>query len=66
MYKLYFGLDDIIVGVFKSDNVSIPFAPDNTDYQQFKIDVASGVELQDPDGNVMTQQEVNDFLKTIP
>lgn len=48
------------------DNAFIPFDPANTDYQQFKKDVADGVELQDPDGNVMTQQQVDDFLKTIP
>lgn len=49
-----------------TDNAFIPFDLANNDYQRFKSDVASGVELQDPDGNVMTQQEVNDFLKTIP
>ena len=52
--------------VRRNDDWQIPFDPSNTDYQKFKSDVASGVELQDPDGNVMTQQEVNDFLKTIP
>lgn len=49
-----------------TDNAFIPFDPANTDYQKFKKDVASGVELQDPDGNVMTQAEVNAFLETIP
>ena len=44
----------------------IPFDPANTDYQQFKIQVADGVELQDPDGNVMTQEQVDEFLRTIP
>ena len=44
----------------------IPFDPANTDYQTFRKDVAGGVELQDADGNAMTQAQVDDFLKTIP
>ena len=40
--------------------------PPNTDYQKFKTDVADGVELQGSDGNVMTQEQVDEFLKTIP
>ena len=49
-----------------SDNAFIPFDPANTDYQKFKVDCADGVPLEDPDGNVMTQAEVDAFLKTIP
>ena len=52
--------------VKRSDSFYIPFDPANTDYQQLKIDVANGVPLEDPDGNVMTQEEVDAFLKTIP
>lgn len=52
--------------IVRSDGWCIPFAPANTDYQKFKVDVANGVELQDPDGNVMTQEQVDEFLKTIP
>ena len=48
------------------DGAVIPFDPANTDYQQFKVDVTDGVPLEDPDGNTMTQEEVDDFLKTIP
>ena len=53
---------------YQGDNppMSFVFDPANTDYQKFKVDVADGVELQDPDGNVMTQAEVDAFLKTIP
>ena len=47
-------------------NISIPFDPANTDYQQFKIQVADGTPLEDPDGNVMTQEQVDEFLRTIP
>ena len=49
-----------------SDNAFIPFDPANTDYQQFKVDVANGVPLEDPDGNVMTQEQVDEFLRAIP
>jgi hypothetical protein len=34
-------------------NISIPFAPDNTDYANFKKDLANGAELQDAEGNVI-------------
>jgi hypothetical protein len=36
-----------------SDNAFIPFAPDNTDYANFKKDLANGAELQDAEGNVI-------------
>jgi hypothetical protein len=49
-----------------SDKAYIPFDPANTDYQQFREEVANGVELQDADGNIMSQRQVDDFLKMIP
>jgi len=48
------------------DKTGIPFDPANSDFQTFKREVSEGVELQDPDGNVMTQEQVDAFLKTIP
>jgi len=45
---------------------SIPFEPDNTDYQTFKKEVLAGAELQDADGNVMTQAEADAFIATLP
>ena len=66
MYRLINGADGITPVFVKHNNSCIPFDPANTDYQKFKVDVADGVELQDPDGNVMTQSEVNTFLETIP
>ncbi len=48
------------------DNTSIPFDPDNTDYQQFKAQVLAGAELQDADGNVMTQEQADAFIATLP
>jgi hypothetical protein len=50
-----------------TNNLTIPlFDPANTDYQTFKTDVAGGVPLEDPDGNVMTQEQVAEFLKALP
>lgn len=49
-----------------SDGACIPLDPANTDYQNFRKEVANGAELQDSDGNVMTQEQVNQFLETIP
>jgi len=49
-----------------SDNAFIPFAPDNTDFAQFKLDLAEGVSLQDAEGNEMTAEQIADFLKTLP
>jgi len=43
-------------------NICIPFDPANTDYQNFKKEVLAGAELQDADGNVMTQEQANQFV----
>jgi hypothetical protein len=48
------------------DNASIPFDPDNTDYANFKKEVLAGAELQDADGNVMTQEQADTFIATLP
>jgi len=48
------------------DNAFIPFAPDNTDYAQFKKVVAEGAELQDADGNVMSAEAAQAFVGTLP
>jgi len=49
-----------------TDGACIPFAPDNTDYQQFKKDLANGVELKDAEGNQMTPEQITTFLATLP
>jgi hypothetical protein len=49
-----------------SDNAIIPFDPANTDYANFKKEVLAGAELQDADGNVMTQAEADAFIATLP
>jgi len=43
--------ENIVFRVF--DNAFIPFDPANTDYANFKKDLANGAELQDAEGNVI-------------
>ena len=50
--------------VLRSDGWSIPFAPDNADYAQFKKDILDGAELLDADGQVM--QDAIQFVKELP
>jgi len=56
------GIANVILRL--SDNAYIPFALDNTDYQTFKKEVLAGAELQDADGNVMT--DASAFIATLP
>lgn len=65
MYKLFL-FEGIQAVIRLSDNAYIPFDPVNADYRQFKINVANGETLEDVDGNVMTQEQVDAFLLTIP
>jgi len=54
-----------IVIIRNNDNTTISsFScnPANTDYQTFKKEVLAGAELQDADGNVMTQEQANQFV----
>ena len=48
------------------DSAIIPFDPDNTDYQRFKIDLANGVQLNDANNNPMTTEQITAFLGTLP
>ena len=45
------------------DNTFIPFDIGNTDYQQFKRDLANGVALSDAEGNAMTPEQITTFLQ---
>ena len=49
-----------------ADSAFIPFDPANTDYAEFKKAVTAGAELQDADGNVMSPEAVQDFIRTLP
>ena len=69
MYKLSpkTVFSDVYTSVIRlSDNACIPFDPANTDYANFKKEVLAGAELQNADGNVMTQAEVDAFIATLP
>jgi hypothetical protein len=67
MYKLIkdsFGNVNVVERL--ADNAFIPFDPANTDYANFKKEVLAGAELLDADGNVMTQEQANAFIATLP
>ena len=67
MYKLIKNefSNDIHVVFRPTDNACIPFDPDNTDYQQFKKDLAEGASLKDAEGNAMTPEQITTFLGTL-
>ncbi len=46
--------------------MSFTFDPFNTDYQKFKKEVLNNTKLQDVDGNIMTQEQAEDFIKELP
>lgn len=51
-YKLFnSGFQEFVINV--ESNAYIPFDPANTDFTQFKKDLADGAELQDAEGNVI-------------
>ena len=66
MYKLlkYFLLTRETLVLRVADNACIPFDPANTDYANFKKEVLAGAELQDADGNVMT--DAAEYVSTLP
>jgi hypothetical protein len=64
MYKLVADRRENVSSVNRlPDGACIPFAPDNTDYQQFKKDLANGVALNDAEGNAMTAEQITVFLQ---
>ena len=68
MYKIVFNSDvNKETGVIRlSDNAFIPFDPANIDYANFKKEVLAGAELQDADGNVMTQEQADAYIASLP
>jgi len=63
MFKLFKNITGEVNGIQRlSDNACIPFAPDNTDYQTFKKDLADGTSLKDAEGNDMTAEQITAFL----
>ena len=68
-YQIYNGISDKPISVTKSDGnyfSSIPLVPANTDYQQFKIDLANGAGLNDADNDPMTADQIAQFVSTLP
>ncbi len=64
-YKLQKGyMDEVVAVTIVGQNISIPFAPDNTDYANFKKEVLAGAELQNADGNVMT--DASAYIASLP
>ncbi len=53
-------------GVCKDGKYGIPFDPANTDYAEFKKAVTAGAELQDAEGNVMTAEAAQEFVRGLP
>ena len=67
MYKLtnpVFGQTESTSVIRTTDGACIPFDPANSDFANFKKEVLAGAELQDADGNVMT--DANQFIATLP
>ena len=65
-YKLQVNRFNETTSVLRSDGWSIPFAPDNTDYANFKKEVLEGAELQDADGVVMSADAAKEFVNNLP
>ena len=69
MYKLYKDpIDGTINHVERlSDGATIPFDSANTDYQTFKAQInADEAQLEDADGVLMTPEEAQAFVATLP
>ena len=53
--------------VLRDGKDSIPFAPANTDYANFKAQInADEAQLEDADGNMMTAEQAKEFVATLP
>jgi len=53
-----------VQGVLRlTDNTFFPCAPVNSDYQQFKKDLAAGIELQDSTGALITGEALTTFVQ---
>jgi len=67
MYKLTKDSDGNVCGAINLQTFGqFPFDPANTDYQNFKKEVLAGAELQDADGDVMSQKDAEAFINSLP
>ena len=67
MYKLLKSEDKVCAILRLSDNASIPFAPDNTDYANFKYQINHDeAQLQDAESVTMSAAEAKSYIATLP
>lgn len=70
IYKRFgipFGLSEEVCVTRLTDNASIPYVVDNTDYANFKAQInADEAQLEDADGNLMTAEQAKAFVATLP
>jgi hypothetical protein len=66
MYKLQNGFANQQNLIRLFDSANIPFDPANTDYAEFKKAVTEGAELEDADGNVVSPEAAQEFIRTLP
>jgi hypothetical protein len=69
MYKLINTLSGQSVTRTNEDGstTSIPFNPDNADYQNFKYQINHDeAQLEDADGNVMSPEAAKAYVATLP
>jgi hypothetical protein len=69
MYKQYKLLNGELANAIirTSDNAFIPFAPANTDYQNFKKQInADEAQLENADGVLMSAEQAKEFVATLP
>jgi hypothetical protein len=68
IYKLQkTNLGEICAVTIVGQLISIPFAPANTDYANFKTAILEDkAQLDDADGNTMTAEQAKDFVKELP
>ena len=69
IYKLYkivgSNVEDAAMTINVNPQISFIFSPDNTDYANFKKEIlAEKAQLQDADGNVMTDAKA--YVATLP
>jgi hypothetical protein len=67
MYKLFAFNGDVVSISRLSDAASIPIAPANTDYANFKKEInEEKAQLQDADGNTMSAEDAKAYVATLP
>ena len=71
VYKLYIRefekTADAAMTINQQPQISFIFAPDNTDYANFKKEIlADEAQLQDAEGNTMTAEQAKAYVATLP